>query len=502
MPQDYFPPLPEGILGDAPVTSGKFYNIEVYGNINAEGGTFTNVNITGILNAEAGSDVDWSYISNVSINNADIVSLSFDKITAATNTASLTIGSSGYIQSSGYVAPSGSTPGTGFRINGDGSAVFSDVDVYGTIYATSGEIGGLDIVNQIELASGGYILGGTGGADSTLIAPSATGLQIVGSGLAGQALDVNDLPDGIDIRPVSGAVPQTTALTVANISTELLEITGGGLVLAADGSTSNPSFSFFTDPDTGIYSSSTNAMGFVAGGGVEFTLGDGYLQGRDSAQSVYIRSVTGSVSAPQYSFRSDGDTGMYWYGTDQVALTAGGAVQMVTGNAANPSIRLVDGNATAPAMRFINDGDTGIYSSGTNRISIACGGNEELALSTTGFLVPNVYSATTGSAANVFVDSAGQLFRRTSARKYKEDIEFAPWLTDIKLRPVRYKRINEPQYYYGFIADELAEEDELLALYNDDGGVEDYDTRAVLAVLAAKIERLEEQMKGCTCHDV
>lgn len=52
---------------------------------------FNNLNVTGVINATAGSDVDWSYISNVSIENADIVSLSFAKITSATNNASLTV---------------------------------------------------------------------------------------------------------------------------------------------------------------------------------------------------------------------------------------------------------------------------------------------------------------------------------------------------------------------------------------------------------------------------
>jgi len=57
--------------------------------------------------------------------------ISFDRITAGTNTASLTIGSGGYIQSANYSAGS-----SGFRISGSGDAEFNDVTVRGTLITT------------------------------------------------------------------------------------------------------------------------------------------------------------------------------------------------------------------------------------------------------------------------------------------------------------------------------------------------------------------------------
>ena len=93
----------------------------------------TDVSISGALTAGSGSSIDGAYIVDATITNAKISDLSFSKITAGTSSASITIGSSGYIKSSNYSAGS-----DGFKINGSGDAEFNDVTVRGTIYASSG----------------------------------------------------------------------------------------------------------------------------------------------------------------------------------------------------------------------------------------------------------------------------------------------------------------------------------------------------------------------------
>lgn len=110
------------------------------GSININGGVFTvsaagalvatSATITGALTAGGGSNIPWSYISSVSIDNADITDLAFSKITAATSTASLVIGGAGYLKSSNYSAGS-----AGFQITGAGNAEFNDVTVRGKIIA-------------------------------------------------------------------------------------------------------------------------------------------------------------------------------------------------------------------------------------------------------------------------------------------------------------------------------------------------------------------------------
>jgi len=80
--------------------------------------------ISGALTAGPGSSIDGVYIEDATITSAKISDLTFDKITAGTNTASLTIGSGGYIQSANY------SPGSaGFKIDGAGSAEFNDITI-------------------------------------------------------------------------------------------------------------------------------------------------------------------------------------------------------------------------------------------------------------------------------------------------------------------------------------------------------------------------------------
>lgn len=75
--------------------------------------------------------VTEAMVHDASITNAKIVDLSADKLKAGT----ISVGQ--YIRSSGYVAGN-----SGWIINGNGSAEFSNVTVRGTVYATAGSFSG------------------------------------------------------------------------------------------------------------------------------------------------------------------------------------------------------------------------------------------------------------------------------------------------------------------------------------------------------------------------
>src|SRR5690606_27160916 len=110
---------------------------------------FNNVAVRGAIVAGAGSIIDWGYINNVSIGSADITDLSFDKITAGSNDASLVIGAAGSISSANYAAGS-----AGFRILGTGDAEFNNVTMRGAVFASSGSIGNLDVIDELLLDGG------------------------------------------------------------------------------------------------------------------------------------------------------------------------------------------------------------------------------------------------------------------------------------------------------------------------------------------------------------
>jgi len=112
---------------------------------------FNEVTIVGTIQAGVGSDVDWSYISNVSIDSADINSLAVSKITGGTyGDTDIIFASGSDLVSSNYVADT-----SGWTIQGNGNAEFNNVTVRGTIYANSGEIGALDIVGILTVNGGG-----------------------------------------------------------------------------------------------------------------------------------------------------------------------------------------------------------------------------------------------------------------------------------------------------------------------------------------------------------
>ena len=111
-------------------SSSPAFSVDASGVLTATGasisGTVTITSGSGIGNLSDSGDLALLDV----VGNAKITDLSFSKLTAGTNTASLTIGSSGYIKSSNY------SPGSaGFKIEGDGDAEFSDVTVRGKLIA-------------------------------------------------------------------------------------------------------------------------------------------------------------------------------------------------------------------------------------------------------------------------------------------------------------------------------------------------------------------------------
>jgi len=149
--------------------------------------TASNVTISGSLVAGAGSDVGWSYISNVEVENADIkngaitnakiedatiknakiVDLSIGKLTVGNLNVKMNLTSGGSIKSNNYSAGS-----TGWKIDNNGSAEFQDVTIRGSLNAydiDAGVLSGIDVQssignNRIVLNNGDYLDFYKGGA--------------------------------------------------------------------------------------------------------------------------------------------------------------------------------------------------------------------------------------------------------------------------------------------------------------------------------------------------
>jgi hypothetical protein len=155
------------------------------------------------------------------------------------------------------------------------------------------------------------------------------------------------------------------------------------------------------------------------------------------------------------------DSGVAWLGTEtnadcyfvtnnaeKMRITAGGSVGIGTTPSSNVRLDIYAGTSAAGSycVAFRN-------SSATNLFYI-----ENHGTIFTGGAANSPYNLTTGSAANLYVDSGGALYRSTSSLRYKSDITNAEHgLADVlKLRSVTYKAKNSGDTVFGgLIAEEM-----------------------------------------------
>jgi len=158
----------------------------------------------------AGVYINDTYIKNGTITNAKIGNAQIDDAKVASlSAAKLTAGSIAvgqYIQGTGYVAGS-----SGWRINGDGTAEFSNGTFRGNIYATAGYLRGLDIED-----SAGNVILSSGSTLQDQVSSSANLLANSDLTLSSGSWIINWLQDGVqnasiarnlagdDWRPIGG----------------------------------------------------------------------------------------------------------------------------------------------------------------------------------------------------------------------------------------------------------------------------------------------------------
>jgi hypothetical protein len=222
----------------------------------------------------------------------------------------------------------------------------------------------------------------------------------------------------------------------------------------------------------------------------------------DASQRVAF--VAGTAALPAITTTGDTNTGIFFPAADTIAFSEGGAESMridssgnvgigVTPPAWDGSFKALDvgsvtslwtigsGNGTSyytnnlyyngSARIYKTTGNASEYTQGggSHRWYIAASGTagnsvsltEAMVIDSSGYLkCLGVYNQTNPNAANVFVGSAGDLYRSTSSLKYKKNIENSVHgLTDLlNLRSVTYQSNNPDngeQVFGGFIAEEV-----------------------------------------------
>jgi hypothetical protein len=104
--------------------------------------------------------------------------------------------------------------------------------------------------------------------------------------------------------------------------------TFGGQVLLPAGTGAAPALAFSIDTGVGLFRSAANTLTVASGGAGRFSFSN-----TASTFSIPLRGALGAVAAPTYSFSGDTNTGVYSPTADEVAITAGGALQDTIGNA-------------------------------------------------------------------------------------------------------------------------------------------------------------------------
>ncbi len=222
-------------------------------------------------------------------------------------------------------------------------------------------------------------------------------------------------------------------------------------------------------------------------------------------QSQLMSVDNGTAADPVYSFELDKNTGMYRSAADTLAFTVGG--QQV--------LRLTAPSADRSQWWFSAEtNDSILYDHITEQFSILIDATTELFLTSTIFRVPNVFNNTTASAANVFVDSAGTLFRdNSSAARYKSNIVPFDGFGILDLIPQEYDyqpeqlgnlksggkrkrptKTGDLQHTVGFILEEVAEAYPIAVTYDLKGDPDGLNWKAITTGLVAEVRRQRDRL--------
>lgn len=151
----------------------------------------------------------------------------------------------------------------------------------------------------------------------------------------------------------------------------------------SNGTAALPTWTFASDPDTGIYRRGANELGFATAG-----VAAGYF---DSAKKLFALGAFDVAGTANF----------------QSTINASGSLT-VTSITASGVINGPDGTKTAPGLGFSNDGDTGIYRIGSNNIGISCGDTKIWDITTAGATLTGALTvSSTGTFAATLTASSG-----------------------------------------------------------------------------------------------
>lgn len=160
---------------------------------------------------------------------------------------------------------------------------------------------------------------------------------------------------------------------------------------------------------------------------------DFYLKGDGTWKNTIVtvsNVANGSQTNPSYSFSSDPNTGIYTSAGDNLDFTTGGVRRM---NLNLNGLKLLpSGSAAAPSFSFINDTNTGIYSSAADNLDFTTNGVQRINIGSTGLINlkgNKLIGVTAGGQNTVFADSGIGGSLNTAVGYNAGNVSFGPGAT-------------------------------------------------------------------------
>jgi hypothetical protein len=261
-------------------------------------------------------------------------------------------------------------------------------------------------------------------------------------------------------------------------------VTITGVTTVQAGTVSAPAITTTGDTNTGIFFPAADTIAFAEGGVESMRIDSSGNVGIGTSSPTLAKlqiAQSSSSAGAIYSVAASGQNGNAYI----FAISGVTNGYRITNDGSNNIQHVWDGTGGAERARIDSSGNLlvgatakpttnfyGLYVKSSTTASSDwafyvdnSAANTILRLRNDGYLnSPSTYNNTTAAAANMYIDSAGYIYRSTSSLKYKTDIQNATHgLTDLmKLRSVTYKQKTEdaengvpPIVFGGLIAEEV-----------------------------------------------
>lgn len=156
------------------------------------------------------------------------------------------------------------------------------------------------------------------------------------------------------------------------LNTDGTNLTSTLALLNSSGTALLPAYSFTGDSNTGIYRVGADQLGITTNGTLRFDIGTTAI-----TSTLPIYNSSGTEGAPSYTFSTDPDTGLYLIGNNNLGISTAGTIKLEFSNTfiiASLPFYVSDGSATSPTISFTTDSNTGFYKISNDSIGITTGG--------------------------------------------------------------------------------------------------------------------------------